>query len=64
MDLSKLVKRRRDGGGVGGRGVRLSPRIHQDTPSDTGVRAGHQREQTGVPDQRKRIHRTTQNSVG
>ena len=35
----------------------------RNTPSDTEVRAGHQREQTGVPDQRKRIYRTTQNLV-
>ena len=30
-----------DGGGVGGRGVHLSPRIHQEYASDTEVHAEH-----------------------
>jgi hypothetical protein len=36
----------------------------RNTPLDTEVYAEHQLEQTGVPDQRKRIYRTMQNSVG
>ena len=31
-----------DGRGVGGRGVHLSPRIHQEYTSDTEVHAEHQ----------------------
>ena len=34
--------REQDGGGVGGCGVHLSPRMHQDSPSDTEVHAEHQ----------------------
>ena len=54
-----------DGGGVRGRGVHLCLWIHQEytfrhrsacrTPAE---------KQTGVPDQRRRIYGTTQNSVG
>ena len=54
-----------DGRGVGGRGVHLSPQIHQEytfghrsacrTPAES---------RGGIPDQWKRIYRATQNSVG
>ena len=36
----------------------------RNTPSDTEVQAEHQLRQAGGPDQRKRISRPTQNSVG
>ena len=36
----------------------------RNTPSDTEVHAEHELELTRIPDQQKRIHRTTQNSVG
>ena len=36
----------------------------RNTPSDTEVQAEHQLRQAGGPDQRKRIYRPTQNSVG
>ena len=35
-----------------------------NTPSDTEMHAEHQLRVAGVPDQRKRIYRTMQNSVG
>ena len=37
VQLKVQERGEQDGGGVGGRGVHLSPRIHQDTPSDIEV---------------------------
>ena len=39
-------------------------RYIRNTPSDTEVHAEHQLRVAGVLDQRKRIYRTTQNSIG
>ena len=61
----KLNIQEQDGGAVGGHGVHLSPWIHQEytfrhrsacrTPAESGQE---------LLDQRKRIYRTMQNSVG
>ena len=64
-NLKEAVEREQDGRGVGGRGEHLSPRIHQEytfrhrsacrTPAESRL---------GVPDQWKRIYKTTPSSVG
>ena len=60
----KSKNRKQDGGGGGGRGVHLSPQIHQWYTFRQQCMQNTSWERTGGPDQRKRIYRTTQNSVG
>ena len=59
--MLKIYQGEQDGGRVGRYGVHLSPQIHQGY---TFRPKSACREQTGVPGQQKRIHRTTQNLVG
>ena len=62
-NLKEAVEREQDGRGVGGRGNISLHGYIRNIPSDTEVHAEHQLK-TAVPDQQKRIYRTTQNSVG
>ena len=42
MNKNRKDPGEQDGGGVDGRGVHLSPRIHQEYTSDTELHAEHQ----------------------